>query len=44
VAHVLATGRSHELAEAFQLERFITGTLHRRSGGPASRIERGGTP
>src|SRR5712671_6947750 len=25
LAHVLATGRSHELAEAFQLERFITG-------------------
>jgi len=26
-AHVLATGRSHELAEAFQLERFVTGRL-----------------
>ena len=27
LAHVLATGRSHELAEAFQLERFVTGRL-----------------
>jgi sarcosine oxidase subunit beta len=27
LAHVLATGRSHELAEAFQLERFLTGRL-----------------
>ncbi|MEP6546673.1 MAG: sarcosine oxidase subunit beta family protein [Gammaproteobacteria bacterium] len=27
LAHVLATGRSHPLAEAFQLERFITGRL-----------------
>jgi sarcosine oxidase, subunit beta len=27
LAHVLATGRSHELAEPFQLERFITGRL-----------------
>jgi sarcosine oxidase subunit beta len=27
LAHVLATGRNHELAEAFQLERFITGRL-----------------
>ena len=27
LAHVLATGRSHALAEAFQLERFITGRL-----------------
>jgi sarcosine oxidase subunit beta len=27
LAHVLATGRTHELAEAFQLERFITGRL-----------------
>jgi sarcosine oxidase, subunit beta len=26
-AHVLATGRSHELAEPFQLQRFITGRL-----------------
>lgn len=26
-AHLLATGRSHELAEPFQLERFITGRL-----------------
>ena len=26
-AHVLATGRNHELAEPFQLERFITGRL-----------------
>ena len=26
-AHVLATGRSHELAEAFQLERFVSGRL-----------------
>jgi sarcosine oxidase subunit beta len=26
-AHVLATGRSHELAEPFQLERFVTGRL-----------------
>jgi sarcosine oxidase subunit beta len=26
-AHVLATGRSHPLAEPFQLERFITGRL-----------------
>ncbi len=25
LAHVLATGRNHELAEPFQLERFITG-------------------
>ncbi|HUA88560.1 MAG TPA: sarcosine oxidase subunit beta family protein [Steroidobacteraceae bacterium] len=27
LAHVLATGRSHELAEPFQLERFMTGRL-----------------
>ncbi len=27
LAHVLATGRSHELAEPFQLERFYTGRL-----------------
>jgi sarcosine oxidase subunit beta len=27
LAHVLATGRSHELAEPFQLERFVTGRL-----------------
>lgn len=27
LAHVLATGRSHELAEPFQLERFNTGRL-----------------
>jgi sarcosine oxidase subunit beta len=27
LAHVLATGQSHPLAEAFQLERFITGRL-----------------
>ena len=27
LAHVLATGHSHELAEPFQLERFITGRL-----------------
>jgi sarcosine oxidase subunit beta len=27
LAHVLATGKSHELAEAFQLERFISGRL-----------------
>jgi len=27
LAHVLATGKSHELAEPFQLERFITGRL-----------------
>jgi len=27
LAHVLATGRNHELAEPFQLERFITGHL-----------------
>jgi sarcosine oxidase subunit beta len=27
LAHVLATGRNHELAEAFQLERFSTGRL-----------------
>ena len=27
LAHVLATGQSHALAEAFQLERFITGRL-----------------
>ena len=27
LAHVLATGRNHELAEPFQLERFITGRL-----------------
>ena len=27
LAHLLATGRSHELAEPFQLERFITGRL-----------------
>jgi sarcosine oxidase subunit beta len=27
LAHVLATGRSHELAEPFQLERFSTGRL-----------------
>ena len=26
-AHVLATGRSHELAEPFQLQRFHTGRL-----------------
>ncbi|HET7758220.1 MAG TPA: FAD-dependent oxidoreductase, partial [Steroidobacteraceae bacterium] len=26
-AHLLATGRSHELAEPFQLERFLTGRL-----------------
>jgi sarcosine oxidase subunit beta len=26
-AHVLATGRNHELAEPFQLNRFITGRL-----------------
>jgi sarcosine oxidase subunit beta len=26
-AHVLATGRNHELAEPFQLERFMTGRL-----------------
>ncbi len=26
-AHVLATGRPHELAEPFQLERFVTGRL-----------------
>jgi sarcosine oxidase subunit beta len=26
-AHVLATGRSHPLAEPFQLERFISGRL-----------------
>ena len=27
LAHVLATGQNHELAEPFQLERFITGRL-----------------
>jgi sarcosine oxidase subunit beta len=27
LAHALATGRSHELAEPFQLERFLTGRL-----------------
>ena len=27
LAHVLATGKSHELAKAFQLERFISGRL-----------------
>jgi sarcosine oxidase, subunit beta len=27
LAHALATGRNHELAEPFQLERFITGRL-----------------
>ena len=27
LAHVLATGKSHELAEPFQLERFISGRL-----------------
>ena len=27
LAHVLATGRNHPLAEPFQLERFITGRL-----------------
>jgi sarcosine oxidase subunit beta len=27
LAHVLATGRNHELAEPFQLERFISGRL-----------------
>ncbi len=27
LAHVLATGQSHPLAEAFQLERFVTGRL-----------------
>ncbi|HYM28316.1 MAG TPA: sarcosine oxidase subunit beta family protein, partial [Steroidobacteraceae bacterium] len=27
LAHVLATGTNHELAEAFQLERFVTGRL-----------------
>jgi len=27
LAHVLATGRNHELAEPFQLKRFITGRL-----------------
>jgi sarcosine oxidase subunit beta len=27
LAHVLATGKSHPLAEAFQLERFVTGRL-----------------
>jgi sarcosine oxidase subunit beta len=27
LAHVLATGRNHPLADAFQLERFITGRL-----------------
>jgi sarcosine oxidase subunit beta len=27
LAHVLATGRDHELAEPFQLERFVTGRL-----------------
>jgi sarcosine oxidase subunit beta len=27
LAHVLATGRNHPLTEAFQLERFITGSL-----------------
>jgi sarcosine oxidase subunit beta len=26
-AHVLATGRNHELAEPFQLDRFMTGAL-----------------
>ena len=29
LAHVLATGRNHPLAEAFQLERFVTGRLDR---------------
>jgi sarcosine oxidase, subunit beta len=27
MAHVLATGKTHELAEPFQLERFYTGRL-----------------
>jgi sarcosine oxidase, subunit beta len=27
LAHVLATGRNHPLAEPFQLERFVTGRL-----------------
>jgi sarcosine oxidase subunit beta len=27
LAHVLATGQSHELAEPFQLERFTSGRL-----------------
>ena len=27
LAHALATGRSHELAEPFQLERFVSGRL-----------------
>jgi hypothetical protein len=32
-AHVLATGRDHELAEPFQLERFRQRTVDRRGGG-----------
>ena len=31
-AHVLATGRNHELAEPFQLERFVTGRLIDEAG------------
>nr|WP_316640443.1 sarcosine oxidase subunit beta family protein [uncultured Roseateles sp.] len=32
LAHVLATGRSHELAEPFQLQRFLTGRLIDEAG------------
>jgi sarcosine oxidase subunit beta len=31
-AHVLATGRNHDLAEPFQLERFVTGRLIDEAG------------
>ena len=32
-AHVLATGKSHELAEPFQLDRFVSGRLIDEAGG-----------
>jgi sarcosine oxidase subunit beta len=32
LAHALATGRAHELAEPFQLERFHTGRLIDEAG------------
>ncbi len=39
LAHVLATGNDHELAEPFQLDRFITGRLIDEAAAPGSRTD-----
>ena len=39
LAHVLATGANHPLAEPFQLERFVTGRLIDEAAASGSRTE-----